>query len=92
MCTAFEYYKDVPKTVPLDFTEDGVMWVVSKLSGTVGMLGAEAIYLCNWIICFGCAPEELRFLVANLDDCMAKSSPALRRPLRNNGFLPISFG
>ena len=26
---AFEEYEDVPETVPLDFTEDEVTWVVS---------------------------------------------------------------
>ena len=45
MCAAFEEYKDIPKTVPLDFTEDDVTWVASKLSGTAGALGAEAIEL-----------------------------------------------
>ena len=44
-CAAFEVYEDVPKTVPLDFTEDDVTWVASKLSGTAGALGAEAISL-----------------------------------------------
>ena len=34
-CTSFEDYKEVPETIPLDFTEDDVTWV------------AEAIELCN---------------------------------------------
>ena len=46
-CAAFEEYGNVPKTLPLDFTEDDVMWVTSKLSGAVGALGAEAMELCN---------------------------------------------
>ena len=44
---AFEEYEDVPKTVPLDFTEDDVTWVASKLSGAAGALGAEAMELRN---------------------------------------------
>ena len=40
---AFERYKDVPETVPLGFLEDNVDWVTSKLSGAVGVLGAEAL-------------------------------------------------
>ena len=40
-CAAFEKYEDVPETVPLDFTEDDVTWVASKLSGAAGALGAE---------------------------------------------------
>ena len=43
MCAAFEEYEDVPETVPLDFTEDDVTWVASKLSGAAGTLGAEVI-------------------------------------------------
>ena len=31
--------------------------------------------LRNWLLCFGCAPEELRVVVARLDDWMANSSP-----------------
>ena len=76
-CAAFEEYEDVPKTVPLDFTEDDVMWVASKLSGAAGALGAEAIKLRNWLLCFGCAYEELRVIVASLDDWMAYYYPPL---------------
>ena len=54
-CAAFEEYEDVPKTVPLEFTEDDVMWVASKLSGAAGALGAEAMELHNWLLHFGCA-------------------------------------
>ena len=64
-----------PKAVPLDFTEDDVTWVASKLSGAAGALGAEAIELRNWILCFGCASEELRVVVVRLADWMANSSP-----------------
>ena len=58
-CAALEEYEDVPETVPLDFTEDDVMWVTSKLSGAAGALGAEAMELHNWLLRFGCASEEL---------------------------------
>ena len=67
-CAAFEKYGDVPKTVPLDFTEDDVTWVASKLSGAAGALGAEAMELRNWLLCFGCASEEFRVVVASLAD------------------------
>ena len=65
-CAAFKDYEEVPITVPLDFTEDGVTWVTSKLSGPADALGAEAIELRNWLFCFGCASEELRVAVARL--------------------------
>ena len=74
-CVAFEEYGEVSKTVPLDFTEDDATWVASKISGAAGALGAEAIELRNWLLCFGCASEELIIFVARLDDWMANSSP-----------------
>ena len=55
MCTAFEEYKELPETVPLGFTEDDVTWFASKLSGAVAALGAEAIEMRNWLLCFRCA-------------------------------------
>ena len=55
MCAAFKEYEEVPKIVPLDFTEDEVTWVASKLSVAAGVLGAEAIELRNWLIHFGYA-------------------------------------
>ena len=51
------------------------MWVASKLSGTEGALGAEAMELHNWLLSFGCASEELRVFVASLADWMANYSP-----------------
>ena len=65
----------MPETLPLDFTEDDVMWVASKLSGAAGALGAEVIELRNWFFRFGCASEELIVVVASLADWMAHSSP-----------------
>ena len=74
-CAAFKEYGDVPETVTIDFTEDDVTWIASKLSGEAGALGAEAMELRNWLFCFGCASEELRVVVTSLADWMANSSP-----------------
>ena len=74
-CAAFEEYEEVPETVPLDFTEDDITWVASKLSGAAGALGAEANELRNWLLHFGCASEELRVILARLENWMAKSYP-----------------
>ena len=68
VCAAFEVYEEVPETVPLDFAEDDFTWFASKLSGAAGALGAEAMELRNWLLCFGCASEELRVIVASLAD------------------------
>ena len=46
--------------VPLDFTEDDVTWIVSKLSGATCVLVVEGIDLRNWLILFRCMAEELR--------------------------------
>ena len=74
-CAAFVDYEEVPETVPLDFTEDDVTWVASKLSGAAGALGAEAMELRNWLLCFGCASEEFIVVVTSLADWMDNSSP-----------------
>ena len=74
-CAAFEEYEDVPETVLLDFTEDDVTWVASKLSGAAGALVAEAMKLRNRLLRFGCVSEEFRVVVASLADWMANSSP-----------------
>ena len=63
-----------PEKVPLNFTEDDVTWVASKLSDAAGALGAEAIEVINWLLCFGCVSEELRVVFSRLDDWMANSS------------------
>ena len=49
--------------------------MASKLSGAAGALGAEEIEMSNWILHFGCAPEDFRVVVANLEDWVANSSP-----------------
>ena len=60
----FKEYGEDPETVPLDFMESDVTLVASKLSDAVGVLGAEAIELCNWLLRCGCSSEELRVVVA----------------------------
>ena len=74
-CAAFKKYEEVPETVPLNFTEDDVTWVASKLSGAAGDLGAEVIGIRNCLLRFGCASEEFIVVVNRLADWMANSSP-----------------
>ena len=38
-------------------------------------MGAEAIDMRNWLLCFWCASEELRVVVARLADWMANPPP-----------------
>ena len=51
------------------------MWVVSKISGTTGALGAEVVDLRSWLIHFRCASEELRVVIFKLAEWMSNSSP-----------------
>ena len=41
MCDFFREYKEVSKTVPLDLSEDNVIWVAYNLSGAAGLLVYE---------------------------------------------------
>ena len=91
-CAAFEKYGEVPKTVPLDFTEDEVKCVASKLSGAAVALRAEAMELRNWFLCFRCASEEMSVIVTRLDDWMANSSPPLGRIFCTGGISPSGAG
>ena len=47
------------------------MWVASKLSCTVGVMGYKAVELKNWLLCFGCVLEDFRFIFADLAGWMA---------------------
>ena len=73
-CAAFEEYKEVPEIVPLDFSEEDVMWVASKLSGAAGVLRAKAIDLGNWLLCSRCVSEDFRVVVSNMAYWMADYS------------------
>ena len=44
------------------------MGCASKIYNTAGALGAEAVDLRNWFICFGCALSESRVVVAKMAD------------------------
>ena len=61
---------------PLECTKDDVTWVALKLSVTTGTLVSDVIELRNRIIFLGCALEELRVVVAKMDDWMDNSSPS----------------
>ena len=63
--------------MPLDLLEEDVIWVAYKHPGAAGAMGAEVIELSNWLLCFRCALDEIRVVVANLEDLMANSPPQL---------------
>ena len=48
---------------------------IQTLLGGTGEMEAEAIELRNWLLHFGCAQEDLRFIFADLANWMANSSP-----------------
>ena len=74
-CASFKEYEEVPETVPLDFLENDVTWVASKLSGAAGALGSEAIELTNFLFRFGCMLEGFVVVFYDLSDWMYNSSP-----------------
>ena len=75
VCASFKKYEEVPETVPLNFTEDDVTWVSSKVSDAACAMRVEAIEMRNWLLHFGCLSEEFRFVVPRLADWMANFSP-----------------
>ena len=76
-----------------DFTDYDVMWVASKISGAAGALVVEVIELVNWLLRFRCASEELRVVVARLDDWMANPpSPLLDHLSHTNVMLTSVSG
>ena len=75
MSAYFEGYEEVPETVPLEFSENDIVWVLSNLTGATGDLGAEAIELCNCLIRFGCISEELKVIITKLSNWVDISSP-----------------
>ena len=80
ICMAFEEYEEVLETTTLEVLEEDVTRVPSKLSGSAGALGAEAIGLRNCLLCFRCAPEEFRFVVVDLHDWIDTPPPPLHPP------------
>ena len=48
------------------------MWLASNISSASGALGAEETESCICIIYFGCMLEELRVVITDLAEWMAK--------------------
>ena len=60
--------------MPLEFSEDNVTWITSKLTCPIGVLGVEVIKLRNWLLWFGCASEEFKVVAVDLDEFIVNSS------------------
>ena len=61
--------------MPLNFSEETLIWVASRLSGDTGALGAKALDIRNWLLWFSCALEEFWAVVAQLADWHTNYSP-----------------
>ena len=59
---------------PLTYRRKKINWVASNLSGIAGALGAEAIGLRNYFICFVCVLEKFLVIVTE-DECVVNSLP-----------------
>ena len=58
-CSSFEDYAEDPDVVPLDISEEDVMWVAGKLLGAAGPSGTDAKALQRWLLRFGQALSGL---------------------------------
>ena len=61
--------------MPLDITTDDIEWVASKLLGSTGVGGTDAVNLRNWLLRHGTGSAELREELAAWADWLANSSP-----------------
>ena len=57
---AFEPYASTPDAMPLNITATDVEKVASKLSGSAGPSGVDAVDLRKWLLRFGAESEALR--------------------------------
>ena len=62
----FEAYPTLPQVVRLDITADAVEKVASRLSGSVGPSGTDAVDLGNWLLRHSAESQLLRTEMANM--------------------------
>ena len=74
-CSAFEYYHERPKVLPLDVTAHEIEETVRKMGGSGGPSGADSAMLKDWCTCFGAESEELREELAAWTIWLANGSP-----------------
>jgi len=72
---AFEPYDSTPEPVPLIITAQIVEKVASKLSGSAGPSGTDAVDLRDWLLRFGAESEALRLEMAAWTEWLANEHP-----------------
>ena len=72
---AFEPYPSVPPAVPMVISTDVVETIASKLSGSGGPSGTDAVALQNWLLRHKQASQALRTEMAALATWLASSNP-----------------
>ena len=72
---AFEPYASTPDAMPLNITATDVEKVASKLSGSAGPYGVDAVDLRNWLLRFGAESETLCAELALLANILANEHP-----------------
>lgn len=72
---AFEPYDRAPTPVPFVVTADVVEDVASRLSGSAGPGGTDAVKLRNWLLRYGGSSAALRSELAALTTWIANSNP-----------------
>ncbi len=68
-------YEEFLDVVPLNFSEEVVTWVVSKLTGSAGVAGSDVVQFRNWILCSGKSLEALQVEPVEWANWLANGSP-----------------
>ena len=73
--SVFESYDSVPEPLPLIISADLVAKTVTKLAGSGGPSGTDAVDLQNWLLRFGASSTQLRETMASLTEWLANTHP-----------------
>ena len=71
------YFEDDPDVVPLDISEEDVMWVSGNLFGASGPSWTEVMAFQSWLLCFVQALAIIKEEMAVWTDWLSNKSPPL---------------
>ena len=69
------YFEDDPDVVPLDISEEDVMWVSGKISWAAGPSGTDVMAFKSWLLRFGQELASLKEEMVAWTDWLANVSP-----------------
>eukprot|EP00957_Ditylum_brightwellii_P203185 15333566-Ditylum_brightwellii.AAC.2 len=74
--SAFDKYEELPALIDLDITAGTVKHIASRIQGSAGLGGVEAVSWQDWLLRFRAASLKLREAVAKLMRWLANTQPA----------------